>query len=202
MGYSVNPEIVRERAELVIELAKGFPQVWELEPDHALTQRKAYSIREVLHVASLFPDQFPELAQADDMFSIHVVRPGRIEARFKSSSTVRTGSPGSIPQQIHGIVTPLTGFKTVAQVGLTTAEECIESWLGHLPSSDPLLLQRTDLNLNELVQLYTFCSTSTPRLMMLVGDEHITISLHEAGVAEIAGWQPPQVHAAPEEFDL
>jgi hypothetical protein len=203
MGYGYKAETVQARLDLLDDLIKGRPTVWTTEPDPAITRRLANQIREALYIAHTYhPNMFPELAVAYDLFSIHIVSDGRIEARFKVSAEVQSNRT-DLHTPVHGLVTPNHGFKLVPQVGISTAQECIDSWQAHLPSSDPVLLSRTTLDENELWKLWTFCSRNTPRLMMLVGPDHITISLYEMETATIAAWNPPAVEPATvEEFDL
>lgn len=193
MGYSTSRATVRARTALLSELAAGRPTSWTTAPDMAVTKRLAFNIREALRVAAIYPDEFPELAQANKQFSIFIPCAGRVEARIKTQ-------PHAYETPMHGVVGPEAGFKVVPQVGITTAKECIDSWNAHLPSSDPLLLQRTSLIVDELVKLYTWSQTHKPRLMFFVGESHITISLYEAEAASIAAWTPPAPNAAPEEF--
>lgn len=207
MGYSSNPAVVVARAHLFEELAAGHPQVWTCEPDPQATKRLAKQLYETLYIASQYPDQFPELAAARQMYSIHVVQPGRIEARLRPTPVVVQTERGtvapSLPTPTHGIVSPQTGFKHTKQVGLVDAESIIESWREHLPSNDPLYLANTVLELPELLKLYTFCQRNKPRLMLLVGENHITLSLYEAETANLAAWHPPETaEAASEEFDF
>ena len=207
MGYGSNPEVVAARFDMLEELDRGHPTAWTCEPNRAATQKLVNQIREALYIANLHPDLYPGLAAAYKTFSIHLVAPGRVEARIKAQPLevkVNRADLNPIPDSTptHGIVGTNQSFKVVPQVGLHSAHECIQSWQQHLPSSDPLLLQRTELPYEELLILFRFCQSNTPRLMMLVGDGHITMSLYEAGVADIAAWHPNPDPAAPEEFEL
>lgn len=200
MGYSINPELITERGHLLLDLARGLPAVWTVSPPSLHEARRlVYNIRECLHIASLYPDRFPELARAADMFSLHVVDGSRVEARPKTRSQVvaaRGDTTRGTP--IHGgeIARP-----QVPQVGLTTAEELIDSWQRQAPSQDPILFQRTTLDTGELIKLYAWAQRP-PRKMILVGEDHITLSLYEAETASIAAWSPPEPQPEEEKYNL
>lgn len=204
MGYGHSRETVDARLHYFDELLRGEPQVWFTDPDPAITRRLLNQIREALWIAHKYhASSYPELARAYELFSIHYVEDGRLEARFKTSANVIVDRGGQGTQTpVHGIVSPAAGFKVVPQVGITTAEECIDSWQRHLPSSDPLQLLRTSLSYDELEKLYAFCERNKPALMMLVGESTLTISLHEAEVATIAGWKPQPTPEIEEEYDV
>lgn len=204
MGYGHRRETVDSRLHLLEDLARGHPQTWTTERDPAVTRKLSNQIREALYIAHKYhPDAYPGLASAYEMFSIHIVEDGRIEARFKNLAHVTVDRGGFGTQTpTHGVVTPALGFKTVPQVALTTATECIESWQRHLPSSDSVQLLRTNLDYAELLKLHAFCECNTPSLMLLVGEDHITMSLYEAEVAAIAAWQPEAIPEPEEEFDV
>lgn len=207
MGYGTNIETLVSRLDHLDDLNMGRASVWTCTPTHAATRKLAWNIREALYIASLHEDKYPVLARAYRTFSIHIVGPGRVEARPKDQpievkSERLNPNPKPQPTPQHGVVGANAGFKTVAQVALSSAHECIQAWEAHLPSSDPLLLQRTKLPEDELEILYDFCQQNTPKLMILVGDDHITMSLYEAETATLAAWMPAAAQATPEEFDL
>src|SRR5438045_3633207 len=100
MGYSVNPGLVEERKELLKDLAAGQTTKWVTRKDPQSTRHLAYKIREALSIAARYPQQFPELARAAELFSIHEVEDGIVEARFKGD---KTATSVAISSPTHGL---------------------------------------------------------------------------------------------------
>lgn len=187
MSYNTNPALVEARMGLLLELVAGRACRWHTSPDRESTKRLEYKIHESLYIASLYPERFPELAAARRRFSISVVSPGVIEAKPRE-----TGEAFATP--IHG--TAVAG-KPVPTVGVTTAQGVIDSWLMHMPSQDAINFQQSTLPPEELKKLYTWAIEHQPKLMLLVGERTLTLSLFDADVAEYA-WHPEQKPVEPE----
>lgn len=197
MAYSTSPDIVRDRLELLTELQAGRACRWTTQADRQETQRLAYRIREALYAASIHAKEFPELARAYYLFSIHVIEPGLIEAKIKSQAGVETsGSSAPRVLPIHGLA---PWGREVSTVAKTTAQELIDAWQAHLPSNDPLKFEQTTLPAKELAALHRWASEWKPRLMLLVGAESITLSLATPDMADFA-WQPPPPAPKPEKL--
>lgn len=196
MGYSVNPQLVERRRHLLENLERGIQTAWVLnERDPIKTKQQAYDIREALYIASLYPKRFPKLAEAHKRFSIHIIEPGRIEARVKAGRTEMSVASVAIQGgEVHG--------RPTALVGMSTAESVIDSWKQHLPSSDPLHFTNTLLDAEELLKLHAWTRTWKPKLMLLVSEENhtLTVSHIDPTMKEFA-WQPPK-KAPPPEKDL
>jgi hypothetical protein len=204
MSYGINPEAVERLREAwpaeMAELEAGRPCKWACLSDPLITQRLAWRIRNALRIASRYPNRFPALAQAAKNFSIHVVRDGLIEARWKPGATQTEAELGSTPT--HGGMDEPHG-KAQPSISLSRADEVIEAWQRHLPSSDPLHFTSTLLGHTEMVALYTWAVHNTPRLMLLVDEDRhtLTVSLHDTSAVEFA-WHPPKAAPLPEKFDL
>lgn len=197
MGYSSNPAVLEARRSWLTELELGRACRWTTKADFNVTRRRAYELREALYIASLYPDAYPALAQAHSNFQITIIKPGLIEAKPKLDQSDLAVVSGSVP--IHGIE-PFG--KPLGTVGITTADQAIEAWQAHAPSLDAINFQQSALSLTELTLLYNWAIDHTPKLMMLVGEGFLTLSLRDAEVAGYA-WQPPQTAAKPEEdFDV
>ena len=201
MAYSTNPEIVVARLGLLTELQAGRACRWRVDPPtRRETHIQAYRIREALFCANVHADQFPALALAYHTFSIHEVEPGLVEAKLKTQAGVEV-SAASVTREvpIHGLA---PWGREVSTVSKTTAQELIDGWQAHLPSNDPLKFPQTKLPPEELRLLHSWASSNTPRLMLLVGAESITISLTTPDMAAFA-WQPPPEPKKPEkQYDL
>lgn len=200
MGYSRNPAVLETRRESLSELELGRACRWHTTKDWQTTEKEAYKLREALYIASLYPEKYPALALARDSFEIAVVEPGLIEAR-----ATKSGEPDQLrlhagpPTPVHGLA---AAGPEVPLVGLTTAAEVERSWQRHLPSLDSLNFQQTRLPPGELVTLWEWANANTPRLMLLVGEGFITVSLRDAEV-EAYAWHPPQPEPQPEpRYDL
>lgn len=190
MGYSENPDVLEARRESLSELEAGHACRWHTTKNKRVTRRKAYELREALYIASLFPEKYPALAEAHRTFSIHVIEPGLIEAKLKPTHTDDLKvMPGAEPP-IHGIG---PWGRPTSTVGKTTAEQVIESWQAHMPSLDPVHFQQTFLPHDELVKLYEWSRTQTPRMMILTaeGEGWLTLSLRDASMDDFA-WKPSQ----------
>lgn len=199
MPYSINPELAEQRRQEfnLDALAQG-AQRWKVSPpDPAYTRRCAYRIREALVIGHMYPERFPILAMAYDRYSIHVIEPGVIEAKLKANPTV--DSVGITPQ--HGGGAPWG--REQATVSPSAADQIIDAWQKHLPSSDPMNFPQTTLSDSELQKLWEWATRRNPRLMILVGVGTITVSLRQAGM-DAYSWSPPKPPQAPpkEEFDL
>lgn len=196
MANSISPKTVENRRELLKDLEAGKTTRWTTAVDPLATRRLANQIREALFVARKFPEQFPALAQAAERFSIHIVTDGLIEARVKPTKT-ETSASSSVPT--HGGET--LGTERTSLVGLGSAAQVINSWKAHLPSSDALHFTRTQLSQGELRELYKWTRTWKPKLMILVGDDTLTLSLWDVTIKEFA-WHPPRVSEPEEKFDV
>ena len=181
MGYSVNPEVLEARiaAGMFTQLAHGKACQWKPIATMVATKRYLDQIHEGLYIASLYPDRFPELARAKKNFRLHLVRPGLIEAKPKTDAgAVVSSSEPAMP--------------TVSTVGCVTAEDVISAWRDHMPSLDPINFQQHRLDALELEALYDWCERHEPRLMILAGEGHLTLSLRVPfhGI-EDPSWKPP-----------
>jgi hypothetical protein len=199
MSYGINPETVEKLRPELTELEAGHPCKWEVAQDPLITHRKAYRIREALKIASRYPRRFPALAEAAKNFSIHIIRDGLIEARWKVTPEAAVAL-GAVPT--HGGMDASAG-KPQPSVGVSSAIEIIKAWRDHLPSSDPLHFVSTLLSVKELSDLYTWAVTNTPKLMLLVDESRrtLTLSLRDTSALEFS-WHPPKAAPLPEKFDL
>ncbi len=200
MAYGINPSIVDARREMLRDLEAGRPARWFTEKTPRATRKQAYEIREALSIAARYPDRYPGLAAAAENFSIFEVEDGIVEARPRTSPRTATSVTGSTPT--HGLE---PHGKPVSTIGLSKAYQCINSWYEHLPSSDPIHFLDTKLDEDELRELWKWAQANEPRLMMLVGDSTITLSLVDITVFEFA-YNPPPIPVLEdeneEEFDL
>lgn len=197
MGYSVNPQLVERRRHLLQNLERNKQCAWILAKDPVATKQQAYDIREALYIASLYPARYPKLAAAHKRFAIHIVEPGRIEARVKTGRT--EGSTQEV--SIQGLEPQ---GRPSALVGMSNAESIIDSWKQHLPSSDPLHFTSTLLNDEEMMLLHKWTKGWKPKLMLLVDQENqtLTVSHLDPSIKEFA-WQPAKkVEKVEENFDL
>jgi hypothetical protein len=195
MSYSVNPIVVHNSRALLKKIEKGQEDWWECEPDPQSTRKFAYKIREALYCARRHPSLFPKLAKSAELFSIVEAGDGRVEAKFKAG---KTASSGSTDTPTHGLEPQ---GKAVPTVGMHNAEQIIQSWKDHLPSNDALHFTQTNLDEIQLASLYEWTRTWQPKLMILVGDQTLTVSLYDPSVKEFT-WRPTLAAAEPEEFDL
>jgi hypothetical protein len=193
LGYSTNPAVLEARRPQLAELELGRACRWRTAPDRDITRRKAYELREALYIASLHPEDYPQLALAYRGFSIHVIEPGLIEAK------PRAGAELSTPQLRYD--TPVQGItpfgREVSTVGKTSASEVIAAWDARIPSLDPVHFQQTTLPESELRLLWDWASSHFPKLMLLVGEGFLTLSPLEAGMDDFA-WKPAVPPPAPE----
>lgn len=194
MGHSTSRDTLTKRLPILAELAAGKACQWEVTPPTPDASRKlAREIHEALYVASLYPKEYPALAEARRAFSIHIVRPGLVEARRRPA---RDLDPRATGLTTHG-GGDQPAFKPVPLVGHTTAQGIMDAWDGHTPSLDPLHFQQTTLPGVELIRLYAWAQGHTPKLQILVGAGFITLSLVEAGMEGFA-WHPPVPTPEPE----
>lgn len=202
MAYHISPSTVESRAAILAPLKTGQAHAWLLATDNpAAARRFADRIREALRAAAAFPQRFPELAAAASRYTIRVISPSRVEAHPKGDP-VRVASSGparDYEPPVHG---GETWGEPVPTVGLTSAQDLIASWRAHLPSNDPIHFPQTTLPYDELVKLYGWAQLNTPRLMLIVGESHITLSLHDTSVDEIAGWKPQPPRPQPDTLDV
>jgi hypothetical protein len=182
------------------ELELGRACRWTVDPPTLdETKRRAYEIREALYIASLYPSEFPALAQARKNFSLFIIKPGVIEAKPRGTSSLAPALLKDRETPIHGIG---PWGREVATVGLTTSAEVQRAWLDHEPSLDPIHCQQTTLPLVELKDLHVWATLHTPRLMLLVGEGFITVSLRDTEMDGYA-WKPPEPEPEPEKnYDL
>lgn len=180
---------------MLAELEAGRACQWVVDPpDPDATRKLAREIHEALYVASLYPGDYPALASARRSFSIHIVRPGLVEARQKPTRDLSPSPTAGLSTHGGG---DQPAYREVQLVGHTTAQGLMDAWAGHMPSLDALRFQQTTLPGVELIRLYAWTQKHTPRLQILVGQGFITLSLVEAGMADFA-WHPPVPTPEPE----
>lgn len=199
MAYSLNPQLVRDRAVLLAPLAEGKATAWACESDPAATRRLAYRIRECLWIAAQRANraEFPELARAAERFTIVVVKPGLVEARPKQALHASL-----VPTQVlQGAAVYEPARPNVPTVGLTEAEQLIDSWRATQPSNDPLRFNDTRLSLDELTKLHKWASDPAHHLMVIVGPTHVTLAKFDKRVAGDVAWTPPKPGTPVKSFD-
>lgn len=199
MGYGTNAQTVLDRMAVLQPLEALQTHQWVVKGGYKETAKEAYRIREGLYIAGLYPSRFPKLAAAAERMSIHVVARGIIEARLKPTSSVES-APAHLRQVTHG----LEPFgREVPTVSMSTAQECIDSWIAHQPSNDPVRFVNTVLSPDELLKLYQWTRTHWPKLIILLGEHNKTLilSLPDPHIQEFA-WSPAKPAEQPETFDL
>jgi hypothetical protein len=172
-------------------LKRGEDAAWTTQPGQS--GRFVYHLRQALHIASLYPDVFPELAQYATRYRFTQPSDSRVEAKLQddlfAQATIATGVPHS-GDAVHGRPSPM--------VGLQSAQEVIDSWNQRQPSNDKLACTNTRLSHDEMLKLWKWANAHTPRLMLVVSPDSniLTVSLYEIDVAPFVAWQPP---ATPED---
>lgn len=191
MGYSLNSQIVQRKRHLLALLEKGIEQSWSIKEELKGTRDFAYQLREVLWIATQFPDQFPGLARAHKEWRIEVVSAGHIRA---------------VPKKPRGYVetnvTDVGPGKPMSLKGPQSADDVISAWRMHLPSNDALNFTDVALDLNQLTKLHEFAVANGPKLMILYDEDAklLTLSLHDASMSDFV-WRPPREPSQPEDFD-
>jgi hypothetical protein len=216
VAYTDNPDVLRQRLAEdpgLQQLERWRSAAWNTDPGDA--RRVAIRVREALYIAAQHPEDFPELAVAAEHFSVHVVSPTRVEARPKrvpkteASTLADSANKGSVHPDNRSVDSPVHGIgeglqlREVPRVGLVNAAQVVDAWMKHLPSNDPLLFTETVLPYSELLTLYRWCSTKTPKLMFFVSEQSklLTLSLREAGVYADS-WHPLPPAPKEEKFDI
>lgn len=81
MGYSKNRDVLEARLDALDALKAGEDCKFDCEP--GTESREAFKIREALYIASLFYEEYPELARAHRDFSVSIEGPGVVSAKRK-----------------------------------------------------------------------------------------------------------------------
>lgn len=193
MGYSRSEVTLRRRIkdypEFFAALASGRPA--RLVVPENTAHKKAYAIREALHVASLFPGQYPELALADKRFAIEVLSGREIQARPKEGPTASAVETiAATPEQGRETQGAPAAPQTVA--GLKTATDIISYCIRRLPTNDAFYFPDAELSEAELAKLYRWCRTLTPRRVIVRprGTKALTITNKNPEIPSSAIWRP------------
>jgi hypothetical protein len=198
LGYSQNPAVLEDflREVDLTDMKLGLPCAWETEPGEA--SGFAYRLRQALFIASLYPHDYPELAEAHAKYRVSVPSAHRVEA---IASQVRKVTVARVGRELvgvqHGGAEPFG--KPSAEVGLTKAEGVIASWQARGNFADPLVIKQHRLEYNELVKLYYWAKERG--LMMLEAAGMLTLAKKEISVMPHA-WRPREEPLPEEKFDL
>lgn len=187
MGYSRSRKTLDKMLPLLDKLKAGEGTQWHLaqgvEPE-----RFAYKIREALHVASLFPDIYPELAAAANNFKIEIVDRLTVQAVYRPAVLGLNNSGESAGVTVHGLESGDRG--RVTHAGEQTAMSVIQAWHNNQPSNTPMNFPQACLERDDLLKLHTWASKRTPPWIMLVSMEGALTLTPFRKDLEGLGWDP------------
>jgi hypothetical protein len=191
MGYSTSKETLMQRLPDLQLLIQGKGCIWTVEP-HDRADKFAYKIREALYIASLYPDEFPELVSARENFVIEVVSVREVQARK---------SKGKAPASVR----PFSGYNTGLEdiglpkrvIGAHTADTIIQSWLDTQPSNDRYFFPEANLPAEELLKLHEWAETKK-LLFFVASDGALTLQKYDSSLDGLS-WGPADLEINPEE---
>lgn len=190
MGYSRNIQTLIDRLKWLGELQQGRACHWDLG-ENSDPQKFAYKVREALHVAKLFREAYPALAEAADNFTIEVIGPRQVQARRKKGVTD--------VQVLTGEARPVSGLETLGKheaPQLVGAAAVIEHVIRQQPSNDKHNFPMVSLTNEDLVRIWRWCQSQTPKwLMFVAGNGALTITRWTRDMADLS-WSPADIGMA------
>jgi hypothetical protein len=186
VGYSRSKKTLEKVLPLLEDLKSGKGTNWTIN-EHQSPEHFAYKIREALYVASIHPDEFPELARAAELMKIEIVDRRTVQAVFKPTSLMATGG---LTQGVttHGVQPGERGPVTLG--GPQSAAAVVQAWHNAQPSNTPMRFPQANLDRDELLKLFEWCSKRTPPWFMFVGlNGELTIQPYSRDLDGL-GWDP------------
>ena len=176
MGYSQSPSTLEKLIPSLGELNQGKPQRWTglMQPN-----LWAYKVREALYIAKLHADDYPELAQAAEKFSVVIVDSQTVETRLKQQSPTLVSVGGNSEFTEAGPSRRVEGPQTAATI--------IEYWIKAQPSNSPLYFPQAGLSRTDLIQLYQWAEKQG--WFLFVADDAITLQRSSRDLAGLQ-WTP------------
>jgi hypothetical protein len=168
VGYSQSLETVESRKELLRDLMKGEPEVWECQPGQERTV--AYQVRECLHIGENNPKIYPGLAKAAKEFSIVIQGKGSVAARPKrviSARAVTVDTPTLTPQKASK-----ESEKELAYGGPQTDRTIVMKWI-ESTGKQVLHFPEANLRIEELKVLHKWASDLN--ILMFFKDPMVTL---------------------------
>lgn len=183
MGYSESRKTLERIRPQMADLEKGVGTRWNLAPGVS-ARDFAYSIREGLHIATLYSGEYPDLAKAHSVFRIEMVDRSTVQAVFKG----RRAGDQVISTVTVGVESSERGPTTLT--GPQDATTVIGAWHKTQPSSAPMHFTQANLSREELLKLYAWAEKRTPKWLMLVADNgSLTIQPYSDEMDGL-GWDP------------
>lgn len=199
MGYSKSLKTLQEFYHHVQPLEKGENYVWVTE--QGFTGKLAYKIRECFYIASLYPVQYPRLAEVARHFVIEeVAGTNKVQARWTSAPTealVLSSGYATVSPQHGGTVASLG--RTIATSGEQTMFTVIEAWRASQPSNTPIHFPSARLSDTELLGLYNWAKAWKPPLMLMVDEDSLTVGPVEDDIEQYS-WHPISAELTPPEI--
>lgn len=182
MAYSRNKVTLEAIKDQLQELALDKPQAWVMT-DERSAYAWAYKVREALHIAKAYPNDYPGLARAAENYVIEV-HVNRVEARRARNTTEFAAQAG------EGINTGQEiARRAVSTSGKMTVFTIVDSWRKVQPTNDPLHFPQADLNVEELTMLYNWAKSWKPPLMLMVDGPSVTVGPADPHVIQYE-WTP------------
>lgn len=185
MGYSRSKRTLLKLQPLLSELEAGKDARWNLASGMS-PEMFAYKVREALYVASLFPNEFPQLAEAHRNFKVEIVDRSTVQAVFKP----HLGGTGGVEKATvtHGLQDGGVAPNTLA--GHQTAESVIAAWHAVQPSNTPMKFPQARMSKEELTKLYQWCGERTPPWYMFVDINGGLVLRPKTADLEGLNWDP------------
>jgi hypothetical protein len=178
MAYPTKRNTLELNYEMLRPLEAGDPVSWtpgyspeaswpeKLRAAHNLAGR----IRGYLSIAALYPEDYPLLADAARRFRIVVNRDlARVEAIPAAQST----PAGVLVERIS--TQGLESAELRDSSGSQTVDSIIQSMARRGPSNASARFANPKLSLGELTRLYEWAESATPKWLMFVSDDAVTL---------------------------
>lgn len=184
MGYSESRKTLERIRPFLSELEKGLGTRWDLVDGVSATDF-AYKMREGLYIATLYKEEYPELALAHATFRIERVDRRTVQAVFKNKTL---NMRDATVVTVHGLDNAEKGPTTL--MGQMDATRVIGAWHNMQPSNTPMHFPQAAMTKEELIKLYTWAEKRTPKWLLLVAnDGSLTLQMWSRDMDGL-GWDP------------
>lgn len=188
MAYSESRETLDRIRPHLLKLEMGQGDLFNVPPGMSARQF-AYKIREAFYIANLFPNEYPALVKASQIFKVQVVNKRQVQCVLTDKNTMAKVTTGGTIE--HGGET--AGVLSTKVMGKQTAGSIIEHVLNLQrlqPSNAPMTWPEANLSYEDKTRLYTWTKAQTPPWILLIADTQVTLTRPSRDLTEDLGWNP------------
>lgn len=178
MGYSSSRETLNAFRGALSKLEQGKECRWAPADRGFKPQWFAYKVREALHIAALYPDEYPALATMAKRVKI-TIEGSYVYARIKEPALV-----ASVPTDVPSTKSALDVIDVPS-----SADMIMRAWMVSQPRVTPLTFKQTDLSFADMRSIYEWARALPLRVVLIPDDRTLTLAVEDENNVDIQ-WVP------------